>query len=447
VLTLRSTAASRLGGLLLFFGCSAKEPVNTGSVDTGFADDHEEVPIEFTDTEESKLAQLWPFEAPPADPTNAVAEDPAAAHLGQYLFFDTRLSGSGEFSCATCHQSEHGFADPERFSEAAGTPGRHTPTALNTAYNNWFFWDGRCDTHWCQALGPIEAEDEQNTNRLAVVHLIADDADLAQAYEAIFGSLSDLSDSARFPANAKPVGDAPEDPLDISWQAMTEEDQDTVNQIFTNLGKAIAAYERKLIRADAPFDRFAEAYLAGDTENTEISDEAKYGFKHYLGDGLCFACHSGPNFSNNEFHNIALPSVDGIDNENTGRTKGIELLLANPFNGMGTYSDDAPGSEIKLEHLADTPEQNGQFKTASLRNLISTPPYMHGGHFADLTEVVNHYNDMDDRPPIGHREELLFPLDWSDQDVLQMVSFLESLEGAALAPALLEQPTSPIYSD
>ena len=63
----------------------------------------------WSDTEEKRIEKLWPLQATPADPTNAVAEDDAAAHLGQYLFFDTRLSGSGEFSCATCHQPEHGF--------------------------------------------------------------------------------------------------------------------------------------------------------------------------------------------------------------------------------------------------------------------------------------------------------------------------------------------------
>ncbi len=444
--TSKFPAANSSFVLLLFsLGCSDEKPVNTGGVDTSYAE--EEADPVLSEREVEKLQQLYPLEAPPADPTNAFADDPAAAHLGQFLFFDTRLSGSGEFSCATCHQPDHGFTDPERLSEAAGTTGRHSPTVLNTAYNNWFFWDGRADTHWCQALGPLEAEGEQNTNRLAVIHLIADDPDLSRAYEAIFGVLPDLSDQARFPANAKPVADDPDHIQNITWEAMTSDDRDTVNVVFSNLGKAIAAYERKLIRADAPFDRFAAAYLAGDTENTEISEDAVLGLKHYLGDGMCFACHSGPNFSNNEFHNIALPVVDGIDNENLGRTEGILQLLDNPFNGEGAYSDDPESAHIKLDHLADTPEQYGQFKTPSLRNLLSTPPYMHGGHFATLTDVVTHYSDMDDRPAIGHREELLFPLYWSDRDIAQVVAFLEALEGTPLDSALNSQPISPVYGE
>ena len=69
---------------------------------------------------------------------------------------------------------------------------------------------------------------------------------------------------------------------------------------------------------------------------------------------------------------------------------------------------------------------------------------MHGGHFATLTEVVQHYNQMDDRPIIGHREELLLPLFWTDTQVGQVVAFLESLQGAPLNPELLSQPESPL---
>ena len=80
-------------------------------------------PFPWTDTELKRIGKLWPISEPLPDTTNAVADDPQAARLGQYLFFDTRLSGSGEHSCATCHDPDHGFADPARLSEAAGTPG------------------------------------------------------------------------------------------------------------------------------------------------------------------------------------------------------------------------------------------------------------------------------------------------------------------------------------
>jgi len=401
-------------------------------------------PFSWSATEEKRLGKLWPLESPPADPTNAVAEDDAAAHFGQYLFFETRLSGSGDFSCATCHLPENGFADPLQLSEAAGTPQRHTPSVLNTAYNNWFYWDGRADTHWAQALSPLEAEAEQGTNRLAVAHLVTEDPALATAYGAIFGEAPDLTDTERFPANARPITNEPDHPEDVAWEAMSPEDQHTVNQVFSNIGKAIAAYERRLIRANSPFDAFAEAVITGEGDRYAIPDEAKRGLRLFLDEGRCFACHSSPSFTNQEFHNIALPATEGIDNESDGRTTGIDLLLADPFNGGGLYSDDPESVELKLEYLLLSPEQDGQFKTPSLRNLMTTAPYMHGGHFTDLTEVVRHYSEMDDKPLVGHREELLFPLYWDDDQIADVVAFLVSLEGEPLDPALLEQPESPL---
>jgi len=400
-------------------------------------------PFSWTDTELKRIGKLWPVEAPSTDTTNAVADDEDAAQLGQFLFFDERLSGSGEHSCATCHDPEHGFADNASLSEAAGTPKRHTPTVLNTAWNNWFFWDGRADSHWAQAIAPLEADAEQDTTRLAVAHLITEDPALAAAYSAIFGSAPDLTDTDRFPQDARPITDDPSHPEHQAWIGMTQEDRDTVNQVFANVGKAIAAYERRLIRLDAPFDTFAEAIATGEGDRYAISDEAKEGLRLFLGEGNCFACHSSPVFTNQEFHNIALPAAADIDNESTGRTEGITLLLSNPFNGMGTYSDDPEAALIKLEHLVESPEQDGQFKTATLRNLLSTPPYMHGGHFSDLTEVVTHYSEMDDKPLVGHREELLFPLYWDETQVAQMVAFLETLEGAPLDPGLTSQPDTP----
>ena len=102
----------------------------------------------FTESQISLLMRHQFDPVPAVDPTNAVSEDPAAQRLGQYLFFDSGLSGSGEHSCASCHKPEYGFADPERFSTTEATTARHTPTVVNSGYNRWFYWDGRCDTLW-----------------------------------------------------------------------------------------------------------------------------------------------------------------------------------------------------------------------------------------------------------------------------------------------------------
>ncbi len=400
-------------------------------------------PSRFTAEELVILASLRPLGSVPADPSSAVADDADAAHFGRWLYFDDRFSDGGTVSCATCHDPAQGFGDGRTISEGISTTNRHAPSILNTAYNRWMYWDGRCDSHWCQALGPIEDPREMGFTRLQVAHLLAADDDLSAAYSVVFAPLPDLSDPARFPPAGRPMADIT-DPLHIAWDSMTAEDQVTINTIFTNVGKAIAAYERLLIRGNSPFDSFAEAIVTGTGDLDAISDSAKRGLRLFLGEGRCFACHSSPAFTNQEFHNIALPRVSGIDNESLGRATGIGELLANPFNGSGEFSDDPESVMVKLDHLVDSPEQNGQFKTGSLRNLLSTPPYMHGGHFADLTEVVTHYSEMDDKPLTGHREELLYPLYWTDDQIADVVAFLETLEGEPLDASLTVQPDSPV---
>jgi len=412
-----------------------------GSGGSGGSDSSER----FTDTEINRLLRHQVTNPIPPDPTNTVADDAAAQRLGQYLFFDTGLSADGEQSCATCHQPEHGFADPEHVSTALGVTTRNTPTIINSAYNRWFYWDGRCDTLWCQAASPIEATNEHGSNRMAVAHHLYNDDALHEAYTAIFGALPDLSDTDRFPANAMPVLDDPGDPLDVAWLSMEDEDRDTVTRIFANVAKAIAAYERQLVQNNAPFDTMLTAFDSGDvTGGDALSDQAKAGAKLFVGEALCWSCHAGPMFTNKEFHNIALPATSDIDNESTGRYDGISALLDNPFNSKGWLSDSTENADTKLDYLVVSPEQIGAFKTPGLRNLQHTAPYMHGGHFADLFEVVTHYSDMDDPPLIGHREELLRPQLWDDEQVASVVAFLESLEGAPLDSTLLEQPDSPL---
>lgn len=398
----------------------------------------------FSDTQISLLMRHRFDPTPAVDLTNAVSGDPSAERLGQYLFFDTGLSGSGEHSCASCHKPEHGFADPERFSTTEATVERHTPTVVNSGYNRWFYWDGRCDSLWCQAAGPIEDADEHGSNRLAVAHHIYNDEALSDAYTSIFGALPDLSDIDRFPLNAMPTDDL-SDPLGLAWADMDEVDARSATEVFINVTKAIGAYESLLVQGDAPFDDLLDAFDDGDpTGGTSLSDDAKAGAALFVGEANCWACHSGPIFTNKEFHNVALPAVDGLDNESPGRHTGIDALLNNPFNSWGDYSDNTADAEEKLGHLVQSPEQLGTFKTPSLRNLLDTAPYMHGGHFDTLTEVVQHYSDMNDPPLVGHREELLLPQLWTEEEVAQVVAFLESLQGEPIDPALMSQPDSPL---
>ena len=165
-----------------------------------------------SDRARRKILAHAPLPAAPAAPTNAVADDPAAARFGQRLFFDTRLSADGSVSCATCHDPEQSFADGLQLGEGLEQVTRHTPALWHVAHNRWFFWDGRADTLWSQALKPLETPKEHGITRLHCAHLVHDDPDLRRAYEGVFGPMPDLSDRARFPAAARPVPDEPAHP-------------------------------------------------------------------------------------------------------------------------------------------------------------------------------------------------------------------------------------------
>ena len=376
--------------------------------------------LEFS-TEELEMLAFFRVEGPPLpDPTNVYSEDSSAAALGQFLFFDPRLSGTGEISCASCHDPDLGFGDGLALSETLGRTDRHAMTLLNSAYQDFFYWDGRADSLWSQALSPIENPDEMGGSRHAVAELMQSDDALHLAYESIFGALP-----------------------------RTELTDQEVDEVFAKVGKAIAAYEQRLVRQNAPFDRFLARLLDGeDNPGEEMGLAAQRGLRDFLGDAGCHFCHFGPQFSNRDFHNIGLPLPPWDQPLDAGRYDGIPTLLEDPFNGAGAFSDDAEWGAMQIEHLVQSGEQLGQFKTPSLRNLLSTPPYMHAGHFEDLEGVILHYAGLKAPVEVGHREETLLPFeDSTGQRFKDLLAFLEALEGEPLDEALSQSPSSPFPED
>ncbi|MBA2321977.1 MAG: cytochrome C peroxidase, partial [Deltaproteobacteria bacterium] len=153
----------------------------------------------------------------------------------------------------------------------------------------------------------------------------------------------------------------------------------------------------------------------------------------FVGKGNCHFCHLGPALTSGEFHNIGLGSRDWLDLADRGRFDGIPTVLADPFNGAGQWSDDPVAGTEKLVHLVQGAETMGQYKVPTLRNVALTAPYMHGGHFATLEEVVRYYSELDELTPWGHREDLMVQLDLTDAEIAAVVIFLESLTGDDLA--------------
>jgi cytochrome c peroxidase len=400
--------------------------------------------VTFDATEKRRILQHSPLPAVPADPTNKFADDPAAAHFGQFLFFETRLSLSGELSCASCHDPAKHFTDGRQLAEGMHIGRRHTPGLWNVAHNRWFFLDGRADTLWSQALHPMESGDELGSNRMRIVRTIVEDAALRRAYERIFGKLPDVSDEKRFPQDARPVPTDAEHAHNTAWLAMAEDDRTTVTRVFVNVGKALAAYERKLISQRSAFDEFAAALRSGDEAKMQAMDDAaQRGLKLFVGEANCRLCHSGPNFSDGEFHNIGVPPLGGGPPRDPGRLEGLSMLLKSPFRASEQYSDDPKSRAAeRLSFMRADPEFWGQFKTPSLRNVAVTPPYMHQGQFATLRDVLMYYATLEGSTALHHQEPFLASLELDQIEDVE--AFLCTLTDTSIDAGLLEKPASPV---
>ncbi len=385
-------------------------------------------PASFPDWSEEERAlmsslTLDQLPALPPDPSNRVAENPDAARLGQALFFDPRLSGSGGIACSTCHQPGRHFTDGLTRGHAIGPTARHTPSIVGAAYSPWQYWDGRRDSLWSQALSPLEDPNEHGGHRSAYARFISNDPSYSVQYESLFGALPDLRNDLRFPPQASPLGDvASRD----AWSAMSPEDQKTVNVVFSNIGKAIAAYERKLVHGPARFDRYVASVLNNDATAAAAiftANEAQ-GLRIFLGKGRCTECHNGPLLSNHEFHNTGVIAAAN-ELPDRGRVEGLRELRRDPFNCSGNWNDDANAYCGELEFARDGIELIGAFRTPSLRNAIGTAPYMHKGQIATLEAVIRHYNDTP-LAMIGHNEAE-FPLSLSRRERRQLEAFLLTL--------------------
>jgi len=364
------------------------------------------------------LTELAPL---PDAPSNDWADDDAAAQLGKQLFFDTDLSENGEIACASCHQPEHYFTDGLAQSLALGTTRRNSPSIPNALYGPWQFWDGRADSLWAQALMPLEDENEHGTSRIDVAQLIA--ANYEELYVGVFGG-EDLLAQVRSlkSSNSEELAKKPDQKM-------------AVERIFSNVGKAIMAYERKLTLADSKFDQFVKALSVndGDAHDANIfSDTEIAGLRLFIGKGNCASCHNGPMFTNFEFHNIGAPEPDEKQVD-FGRFAGVEQLRLSEFNCLSSFSDAQPEQCEEMNFLkTQGPELVGAFKTPSLRNVGETFPYMQSGQLETLEDVVAHYNAP--TPPFYDREQHpsrphfdIVPLKLTDEEQVQIVSFLRTL--------------------
>jgi len=415
--------------------------------------------------------------------------------FGKELFFDPRLSRNGQISCATCHQPEKSFTDGRTLARGLDETQRNVPTLINQRANSWFFWDGRADTLTSQALNPLLNEKEHGLDAISLAQKIIqfhgdrykdvfgpskNEIDLTssehqyffaskrapmQPSVAMYGIASigsfraldwilslaghsgispqkqfmELSNNAsswsieskhKLPESVRPIDDLPE-----NMRAF-------VTEVLVNSAASIEAFERTIVAYDSPFDRYLskvnshldlEAALNPDFGNQEL-----LGLKLFLDRGKCSLCHSGPNFTDSQFHNVGLawnPLVDQILFP-TSRAEAVLEIGESPLN-CNSPAIKAARAKVglprnpscdELEFLrVDALELVGAFKTPTLRNLTKTGPYMHDGRFKTLAEVIEHYDEMNENSAIGHKEETLQPLSLTKKERAALNAFLESL--------------------
>lgn len=271
----------------------------------------------------------------PVPSANPLTRDKVA--LGRRLFFDKRLSRDGSLACATCHDPKRAFSDGRAvaigISGAQGT--RNSPALINRGYGAAFFWDGRAPSLERQALEPI--------------------------------------------LNPKELG-----------LTETELERRTGMKI-AEVTAALASYIRTIRSGDSAFDRYA----VGDRR--ALNALAKSGLELFRGKGNCGACHIGPNFTDERFHNTGVAWRDR------------------------NFADDGRFTVSRTER------DRGAFKTPTLRDVALTAPYMHDGSLATLDEVIEFYSNGGRQNPFLDVE--IFERRLTTQEKIALVAFLRSLTG------------------
>jgi cytochrome c peroxidase len=317
----------------------------------------------------------------------------AKVELGRKLFFDRRLSHNGTMSCAMCHLPEQGFTNTE-LARPVGVEGRsvrrNSPTLLNVAYMPALFHDGRESSLETQVVGPLVERSEMGNPSIGhVIARIRALPDYRGLFERAFG--------------AGPSVD--------------------------RLGQAIASYERTLLSAASPFDRW---YYGGETG--ALSAAAVEGFALFTGKAGCAACHTvGPGhalFTDHLFHDTGLGWYKATARAQAQAPVTVELApgvsVAVARSLVDSVGEPEPADLGRHEVTLD-PADVWKFRTPTLRNVGLTAPYMHDGSLRTLVDVVKFYDrGGHQHPGIDAR---IRPLELSEPEIAALVAFLESLTG------------------
>lgn len=226
-------------------------------------------PPALTDAEIRAILAHGPWPVPLAtDPGNRVSGKREAVEFGERLFFDQRLSGTGKFSCGTCHVPERNWTDNRTRGAAIAEVDRNVPTLMNVRLGRQFGWDGATDKLWAQSIRPILDARELGASPRHVAELLRQDEQLSCRYRKAFGAAPSVTDD---------------------------------DAVLADVGKALAAFQETFETPPTPFDQFRNALAKGEPIKPWVYSEAALrGAKLFVGKGNCSSCHSGPNFTSGE---------------------------------------------------------------------------------------------------------------------------------------------------
>lgn len=342
------------------------------------------------------LLGLPPLAIPENNP-----QTPEKAALGKQLFQDKRFSANDSVNCARCHVPANAFIDSlpvaAGIKDQFGT--RNSPSVINAAFYAHQFWDGRRNSLEEQAKDPFVNVIEHGLNdHRKIVDIVRTDPDYIKQFRQVFGLE---------PAHIK----------------------------IDHVVMAIAGFERTLIAGDSAFDQ----YRYGGNRNA-LSEAAIRGLAVFQGNGRCVSCHkigeTSALLTDNRFHNLGvgfgkiagkLPVI--INESKQAETKMDEAVLTNAeLSELGRYAVTGDATDL------------GRFKTPTLRNIVLTAPYMHGGSLANLAEVIEFHNRGGNANPFLDAE--IRPLGLNQQEKSDLLAFMEALTSSQFADANYFKQTS-----
>lgn len=326
--------------------------------------------------------------------------------LGRKLFFDRRLSLNNTFSCAMCHIPEQGFSSNE-MATAVGIEGRsvrrNSPTIYNVAYATKLFHDGRENTLEQQVWGPLLAHNEMGNPSIGYV------VDKINA-----------------------LGD---------YQRLFEQNFNT-GPNMSNIGQALASYQRSLVSADSAFDRW---YFGKQAD--AVNQSVKHGFQLFKGKGGCTTCHTieGTHalFTDNQMHNTGIgyrESMFKIPEKQKIQVAPGVFIEVDPQR-LANVSE-VRTNDLGRYEITQDPQDRWKYKTPSLRNIALTAPYMHNGSISSLTEVVQFYN----QGGVSNEtlDPLIKPLNFNKDEIKDLVAFLQALTGSNVPQLVSDAYAAPV---